>query len=206
MCFALSDARSDFADGVLADGDIGFMGQTSLMDGENLDLQDASFDAVICRFGLMFFPDPDRGLREMNRVLKPGGRMSAVDFAKDESPKISLASSIVRRRTGHPTPKSRQSTIVSLGAPGVLEQKLITVGFHDVESHTMLLQLPMASAAECARYFRDASPLLRVMLSPLSPQKRQEVWQKIEEALSVFEGPDGFQVPDEVLVAAGSAA
>ena len=89
-----------------------------LMDGENLDLQNASFDAVICRFGLMFFPGPDRGLNEKNRVLKSGGRVSAVVCAEDGSPEISLASSIVRRRTGYPTPKPGQSTIVSLGAPG----------------------------------------------------------------------------------------
>jgi ubiquinone/menaquinone biosynthesis C-methylase UbiE len=42
-------------------------------DGQALSFPDASFDAVICSLGLMFFPDPARGLAEFRRVLRPGG-------------------------------------------------------------------------------------------------------------------------------------
>ena len=43
-------------------------------DGQALSLADRSFDAVLCSLGLMFFPDPARGLSEFRRVLRPGGR------------------------------------------------------------------------------------------------------------------------------------
>jgi ubiquinone/menaquinone biosynthesis C-methylase UbiE len=46
------------------------------MDGQALACRDASFDAVICLLGLMFFPDARRGLAEFRRVLRPGGRMA----------------------------------------------------------------------------------------------------------------------------------
>ena len=46
----------------------------SVEDGQALPFPDASFDAVICNLGLMFFPDPGRGLAEFRRVLRPGGR------------------------------------------------------------------------------------------------------------------------------------
>jgi SAM-dependent methyltransferase len=42
-------------------------------DGQDLPFPDASFDAVLCQFGVMFFPDKARGFREARRVLKPGG-------------------------------------------------------------------------------------------------------------------------------------
>lgn len=42
-------------------------------DGQNLPFPDASFDTVVCQFGVMFFPDKARGFSEARRVLKPGG-------------------------------------------------------------------------------------------------------------------------------------
>jgi ubiquinone/menaquinone biosynthesis C-methylase UbiE len=45
-------------------------------DALELPFEDASFDAVVCQFGLMFFPDKAAGLAEMTRVLKPGGLLA----------------------------------------------------------------------------------------------------------------------------------
>ena len=47
--------------------------ETRVSDGQKLQVEDARFDVVVCRLGLMFFADPLQGLREMVRVLKPGG-------------------------------------------------------------------------------------------------------------------------------------
>ncbi len=47
--------------------------ETRVADGEDLGVPEASFDAAVCRLGLMFFPDPLRGLREIHRALRPGG-------------------------------------------------------------------------------------------------------------------------------------
>lgn len=47
---------------------------TKVADAEDLGLPAASFDAAICRLGLMFCPSPLKGLQEMDHALKPGGR------------------------------------------------------------------------------------------------------------------------------------
>lgn len=173
-----------------------------VMEGENLQLCDGSFDAVICRFGLMFFSDPDRGLVEMNRVLRRGGRVSLVVYGVEGSPEFSLALSVARRFLG----LSEHVSPTSLGVQGVLEQKLRNAGFAQVEVHNMNLPIGMASANECMGYLRATSPTLRQTLSSSSPEECEEAWNEIEQALSTFQSVAGFEVDHDVLIGAGSAA
>ena len=49
--------------------------ETRVMDGHALDLEDNSFDVVGSQFGVMLFPDMPKGINEMARVVKPGGRV-----------------------------------------------------------------------------------------------------------------------------------
>src|SRR5690606_34476954 len=55
--------------------------ETLVADGEDLRVPEGSFDAAVCRLGLMFLPDPGKGLKEMFRALKPGGRACSLVFA-----------------------------------------------------------------------------------------------------------------------------
>lgn len=176
--------------------------ETRVMEAENLDLADGSFDAVICRFGLMFFADLDRGLGEMNRVLRRGGRVSLVVYDVEGSPEFSLAVSVVLRHLGLP---EDQTSATGLAGQGVLEQILEKAGFGEVEVHKLTLPIRMASVGECVTYLEDTSPTLRGILSSSSPEERQKAWAEIEQALSKFQTPTGFEVDHRVLIAAGTA-
>ena len=62
-----------------------------VLDAQKMDLPDASFDGILCRWGFMLMPDPAAALRECRRVLKPGGRLAfAVFTGPDENPFASL--------------------------------------------------------------------------------------------------------------------
>ncbi len=57
--------------------------QTQVADAENLPFPDASFDAVLSTFGVMFVPDPDRAAAELLRVCKPGGRIGLANWTPE---------------------------------------------------------------------------------------------------------------------------
>ena len=177
-----------------------------VMDAEHLDLPDASFDAALCQFGLMFLPDPDRGLREMLRVLKPGAWASLVIAAAGGFPESDLAASIVRDRLGDATPPPERLTGWSLGGPGVLRKGLERVGFRAVESHELTVPLRLPSTADAVRYLREIHPTLEELMGQLTPGERDDVWGRVEAGLARYVGPDGFESPNRVVVVAGARA
>jgi ubiquinone/menaquinone biosynthesis C-methylase UbiE len=84
----------------------GFLGkvETRVMDGESLqELEQESFDAVISRLGLSYFPDQQKALTGAWRTLKPGGRIASVVYSTPENNKFfSIPISIIRKRAQLP--------------------------------------------------------------------------------------------------------
>jgi ubiquinone/menaquinone biosynthesis C-methylase UbiE len=72
----ISDKMVEIATGIAREKNIPGI-QFARMDAEDLNAADNSFDVAICALGLMYLPDPLKGLREMHRVLRSGGRAAA---------------------------------------------------------------------------------------------------------------------------------
>jgi SAM-dependent methyltransferase len=180
--------------------------QTLEADGEALQALPAqSFDAVICRVGLIYFPDRQRALAGMRRALRDGGRIAAVVYSTPERNEFfSLPVSIIRTRAELPPPQPGQPGPFSLGAPGVLEQALVEAGFGDVSVQTVPAPLRLPSAAECTRFERESFGALHQMLAGLPAEQHPAVWDDIESALRRFETGTGFAGPCEMLVGAGT--
>jgi SAM-dependent methyltransferase len=175
------------------------------MDGEKLDLPDACFDAVLCRLGLMYMPQPVTALCEWRRALRPGGRVAVVVFSTpDRNSWGALPASIIRRRAQLPPPVAGQPGPFSLGAPGVLEGVFRQAGFADPEVRAVPVPLGMASSAEYVRVAREAFGAFNAMMAHLPPQERESVWSEVEGSMRSFESPDGFEVPGECLVGAAT--
>lgn len=174
---------------------------TQVVDGEELDVAPASFDAAISRLGLMYLPDKQRALTRTAAALRPGGRYGAIVFSEpDRNAFFSLPVSIIRRRAGLPAPAPGQPGPFSAANLGEL---LENAGFTDVEVHRVAAPLRLANAAECARLERESFGALHGMLGGLSEPERDEAWAEVEEALSAFEEPGGFVGPCELLVGVG---
>jgi SAM-dependent methyltransferase len=175
--------------------------ETRAMDGEKLDLPDASFDAVLCRLGLMYMPHPVTALREWRRALKSGGRVAAVVFSTpDRNSWGAVPASIIRRRAQLPPPVPGQPGPFSLGGPGVLAGIFNQAGFANPEIRTVPVPHRITGAAEYVQVAREAFGAFNAMMAHLPPQERESVWNEIEGAMRSFESPGGFEVPGECLV------
>jgi SAM-dependent methyltransferase len=180
--------------------------ETRVMDGECLELPDASFDIALSRVGLIYFPDRQRALAEMRRVLRPGGRVSVVVYSTPEANRFfSIPVGIIRREAQLPPPSPAQPGPFSLGGPGVLEAALREAGFTDVEVHTIPSPVRLPSAAECVRFERESFGALLQMLANLTSDHQQAVWAQIEAELRQFERDGAFEGPCEMLVGVGRA-
>jgi SAM-dependent methyltransferase len=179
--------------------------QTRVVDGENLDLPEASFDAVISRVGLIYFPDQAKALVGLRRVLRPGGRLSAIVYSTPENNRFfSVPISIIRRRAQLGPPLPGQPGPFSLGTPGVIEAAYAAAGFRDIEVERVDAPLRLSSAAEYVRFAQESFGALHQMLSTLDDTGRAAAWAEIAEELRAFEGPAGFVGPCELVIATGT--
>jgi SAM-dependent methyltransferase len=174
-------------------------------DGEDLGVPAGHFDAVICRVGLMYFPDQQRALAGMRAALRPGGRIGAIVYGPaDLNGFFSVPVGIIRRHAQLPAPAPGQPGPFSLGAPGVLEAALARAGFRDVVVVAVDAPLRMESAADCLRFAQESFGALHQMLAKLDDGARAAAWAEVGAALAGFEGADGFTGPCQMLVAAAT--
>ena len=175
------------------------------MDGEHLEVTPGTFDAVISRVGLIYFPDRQAALTGMLRALAPGGRIAAVSYSTpDRNGFFSVPISVIRAHAQLPPPLPGQPGPFSLGTQEVAEQALLDAGFVDVESVLVPSPLRLPSATDCRLFEQDSFGALHQMLAGLDESGRAAAWAEIDVRLREFETPEGFVGPCEMVVVCGS--
>ncbi len=180
--------------------------ETRELDGEALTELDAgSFDAVVSRVGMIYFPDQQKALAGMRHTLRDGGKVAAMVYSTAENNGFfSLPVSIIRRRAQLGPPLPGQPGPFSLGAEGVLEEAFREAGFREVESRVIDAPVRVDTAAECIAFEKESFGALHQMLGGLSAAERDAAWAEIEAELEQFETGDGFVGPCELVVAVGT--
>jgi SAM-dependent methyltransferase len=174
---------------------------------EALEVAPESFDAVICRLGLMLFVAPAQALSVVRRALRPRGKVAVVVFTTPAAnPFMAHPMQILLRHAAKAPPAPGQPGIFALGVPGVLARLLGDSGFVGVEQRTVALPLRLPSAAQALAMMQEAFGAYRAVISDRPEEVRVAAWTEVAETLKTFETPTGFVAPAEVLVAAGAKA
>ena len=166
-------------------------------DACDLPFADASFDRVTCRFGVMFFPDVPRALREVHRVLRPGGR--AVFTAWGPGPEqVSWTSTaeVVRRHLGEAPPPP-----AGFDVPGTLGAALRAAGM-DAAEETVTLNLPFPGRpADFLEWTRGAVAPFNQMVERLPAERREAALEEVLATLGRHDDGRHLNLPGPVVLA-----
>lgn len=170
-----------------------------VMSAEALALPDDAFDAVFCQFGLMFVPDKLLALREMRRVLKPGGKLGLAVWSVAERVGLFTVAGMIGAALP-PTPGPPPPSPLSLGEPGLIERLVTEAGFRDVAAQPFTYSYDAPSAeAEWERWTSDPTNPMSARLVELSADERNAVRERVLTALEAMRVGDVIRVSSEAI-------
>jgi len=173
---------------------------------ESLPFDSNSFDTVISRLGVMFFPDPVAGLREMLRVIKAGGAISLVVWHKSEANPYSPRVMEVIDRYVEISPVDPDGPgAFRFAERGKLAAILTEAGATDVSERLLQFQMEAPISSEEFWIMRsEISETLREKLKRLTPEKASRVATEVREAVSEFFPNGKMSFPAEAILVTGS--
>jgi SAM-dependent methyltransferase len=178
---------------------------TRVADGEDLGVDASSFDSAVCRLGLMFFPDPLQGLREMHRALRPGGGACTMVFSHPaRNPCLTILMATALRHAGLPAGDPLQpGGLLSLGQAGHMDRIFRTAGFQDVATTAIDAVFRLPSVDDYLAFVRSSAGPIVDILARLTPAAAAAAWAEVRDRLDVFTTADGWAGPNELLLTAG---
>jgi SAM-dependent methyltransferase len=174
---------------------------------EWIDLETASVDAVLVRWGIMLVVDPAAAAREIRRVLRAGGQAAiAVWDARERNPWATIPSDALIE-LGHAEPPDPDAPgPFALAGDGALAELLQDGGFTDVEVQPVSLLRRAASIQDMVQESADVSPGFSAAWRTLTEEQRAEVVAHMARAAAPFTDDDGsVTLPGVSLVARASA-
>ena len=173
---------------------------------DHLPFPAATFDAVISRFGVMFFPSPTDALREILRVLKPGRKLAlAVWHFAERNPFHYALSRVIDRYVDSPPLAPDALDAFRFASPGKLRKILDEAGA--IAPSERLLQFTIQAPISVEDFWAlrlEMSDKLREKIASLSPQQLDDVTRQAIESLREFSSDRGMSFPAEVLIVSGS--
>jgi ubiquinone/menaquinone biosynthesis C-methylase UbiE len=157
-------------------------------DAETIDLPLSTFDAALCRWGLMFLPDPQEGLSNIYRSLINGGHFAAAVWASpDKVPFIFVPMNTVLKETNSPPSPQGTPGPFSMSDQNNLKNLYVTSGFKDPVIERMNVTFDFDSSDDFKAFTIDhGGPVLQKMLAGETNERREEILKCISKAAEKY--------------------
>jgi ubiquinone/menaquinone biosynthesis C-methylase UbiE len=173
---------------------------------DHLPFPDDAFDAVISRFGVMFFPSPVDAVREMLRVLKPGRKLAlAVWHFAERNPFHYSLSRVIDRYVDSPPPAPDALDAFRFASPGKLRKVLNEAGAIALSERLLQFTIQAPMPVEDFWTLRlEMSDKLREKTAALSKDQMTEVTRQALDSLREYSTDREMSFPAEVLIVSGA--
>lgn len=170
--------------------------ETRVMDGHALELDDESFDVSGSQFGIMLFPDMPRGIRELARVTRSGGRVLMHVYGNPEGIEF-LGFFVGAIRSVRPDfdgpPADPPPLPFQLQDAKKLDREMENAGLRDVRVETITERLEFDSGGALWSWLTNSNPIVECVLGELSLSKQElgAVQRSLDDLVRRRAGDDG---------------
>jgi len=173
-------------------------------DVASLSFEAGRFDAVTSRFCLMFLPHLDQTLREVHRVLKPGGTVAAAVWAaREKNPYITIPMGVLREYIDIPPVDPTVPGIFYLERPGDLLGRMKAAGFTDLREDEIPIEGVFSSGREYLDCLKEMAAPLQGLFEKVPREKRAEVEEKMAQGAERFRRGGEVRIPGVALAVSG---
>ena len=170
----------------------GISARVMVMDAENPEFDDASFDYVLCGFGIMFFPDQLRALEQFRRILKPGGKLGLTTWRFGQNSEFDP----VMTELGMKIPPHAPGWITEARE---LAELLTRASFKNVRVEEDEAEFPISGVEEYWQQARGTG--FRRVLDALDAGAAKSLREGLARRLETLRGADGIKVKMTALIA-----
>ena len=168
--------------------------ESRVMDGHLLAIEDDTFDISGSQFGVMLFPDLPRGLRELVRVTKPGGRVLMVAFGPPTEVEflgffLGAMRAVIPGFSG--LPMDPPPLPFQVADPEVLRQRMTEAGLRDVRIERVNHRMEFLSGRQMWDWVTTSNPIGAMLVADLSPEQSVAVQQALDGKLRERSGGSG---------------
>ena len=163
---------------------------------DELPFPDATFDSISCRFGFMFFPDIPLAVRELTRVLRPGGKICTAVWAQpDENAWATIPMVAIATEIELPAAPPDAPSLFRCSAPGAIADVMVAEGLHEVRETEVRAMLTASSAEEYWQYMTEVAAPVIAGLSRADDAAQVRIREVAMRAVKGFEVDGRVEIP-----------